>query len=243
MLPELRYRLADPSRLAVRSRPPEASAPTLCEIGWQARDGRRLWDRVAPPPGPGGRAAVAILAAGTPVDADGGPVAVESLVPGQAVLGRAGLETIVWVGAAFPDRDDAGAPPLYRIAAGALGFGRPASDVVLGHGAHVLVESARCRPLVGAERAFAPVGALEDGLRVIALRPPRGVATHGLACVGQATVSAAGLPVAAWHPASSPDPISARDLAPLVPPLWDDTFGAAPIPYLSASEARGLAGG
>ena len=221
---------------------PVPSPVLRCEVTWSdgaggnASEEREIADDAV------ARAAMASFAAATLLATPRGPAAVETLRPGDAVRvhGVAQPARLVWSGTALDPGGPAG--KSFRVMAHAFGSGRPAADVVLGPGAHVLLETRRCIPLCGVARAFSPVAALEDGVRVVAIRPPAPVAAFGLACAGQVALSASGLPVAAWHPAAAHGHARIGDLARAIPPLARAAFGPASLAYLSASEARDLAG-
>lgn len=219
--------------------------PTIaCDIAWCDADGQARWDRRALPDTPEIVAALSSFARGTLLLGPDGPVAVEDLVPGDRVAVRGGgTVSIDWIGALG---HRAAAPGLFRVAAHAFGASGPARDVLLGAGARVLVESPRCRALVGTDTAYAPVSAFEDGHRVAAIAPPGEVVTYGLACAGQEAVLAGGLAVGSTHPARALATNLKRsgpsDLARLFPQMSrTGGFGAARIPCLTMTEAQGLA--
>lgn len=208
--------------------------------GIAARDGRTL------PASSVIEAAVSSFARGTLLRGPRGPVSIEDLMPGDRVGVRGGgTARIDWIGArryaGVTDR-----PRFYRVAARAFGATGPEHVVLLGAHAHILIDSPRCRDLVGGPLAFAPVAAFEDGHCVTAIAPPGEVSVYGIACAGQEAVLAGGLPVESYHPARATGQSLTRtalaDIARLFPQRAGGAgFGAPAVPYLTFAEARSLA--
>lgn len=212
------------------------------ETCWLDAAGRERWDSLRLPLSEVAMGAVSAFARGTPVQTPRGEVAIEDLIPGDRVSTPEGSASVTWIGLrAYGPTDER--PTLYRVKEQTFGRDRPSGDIVLGAGAHVLVDSPRCRPLVGRDEAFAPIAALEDALRVIAVQPPGDVATYGIACEGQEAILVGGLPIETYHPARDMmrrvTPAMLEDMARLIPPLGHG-FGSARIPYLSMTEAQTL---
>jgi hypothetical protein len=100
------------------------------------------------------------VAAGTVVMTADGALPVEYLGPGDRVVTRAGMARVACV------RVTAGVCDVVRIAASALGHGRPEDAVVLAAGQPVLLRDWRARALYGAAQAVVPAGRLADGALV-----------------------------------------------------------------------------
>ncbi|SFI63527.1 Hint domain-containing protein [Jannaschia pohangensis] len=227
---------------------PDTRASAHYDIAWIDGHGAGAWDRRALPDTPEIEAAVSSFARGTILRGTRGPVAIEDLIPGDRLLTHSGGSVqIDWIGArsyhAGSER-----PRFYRVAAHAFGANGPDTDVILGSKAHILIDSPRCRPLVGANIAFAPLAAFEDGHRVRVIIPQGEVTVYGIACAAQEAVLADGLPIETYHPARttarSLNRTVLEDMARLFPQLADTGgFGAPRTPYLTMSEAQSLAMG
>jgi len=204
------------------------------------------WDRRSLADTPEIETAVQRLPRCTILRGSRGPIAIEALIPGDRLMTHSGGSVqIDWIGArSYPD--GAERPMFYRVAANAFGANGPETDVILGAQAHILIDSPRCRPLVGANIAFAPLAAFEDGHSVRAIVPPGEVTVYGIACTAQEAVLAEGLPIETYHPARttarSLNRTVLEDMARLFPQLSDTGgFGAPRTPYLTMSEAQSLA--
>ena len=234
-------------------RPPRQvveTAKVAFDIAWMDRDGVAKWDCLHLPDLPALDGAVVNLARGAVLRRPLGDVAIEDLMPGDRVAtASGGTVQIDWIGSRtiFPGTGSrAAAAPLYRIAAGAFGNAGPHQDTVVGAHARVLIQSPRCRDLVGTPTAFAPVAAFEDGSGVCAIHPPGAVTVYGIACSGQEAVLVGGLPLETYHPARATSQSLNRsvlsELARLFPHLSDRTgFSVPRIPHLSMTEAQELA--
>jgi hypothetical protein len=216
------------------------------DLAWLDHRGEALWDRRRLPARPEIDSAVASFARGTLFQGPQGPVAIEDLIPGDRVAASGGgTARIAWIGArSYAPHEER--PLFFRVAAHAFGAVGPAEDVVLGAHANVLVEDPRCRALVGADRAFAPIAAFADGHSVAAITPPGEVTVYGIACGSQVGLLAGGLPVESYHPARATGQSLTRSLLQEMNRLFPQTaegvgFGAPRIPYLSMVEAQGLA--
>lgn len=228
------------SRPVRRPNDADSRATAEFDLAWLGKRGTVMRDSRRLPDTPETDAAIATFARGTLLRGIRGPVAVEDLKPGDPVATRGGgTARIEWIGA----RDRHEGAKLFRVAPHAFGTNGPEAPVLLGPAAHVLIESARCRILVGGPLAFAPVAAFEDGHRVAAIQPPGGVTVYGLACVGQEALMVEGLAVETSHPARATARSLNRsvltDMTRLFPHLSETSdFGTQRIPHLTASEAR-----
>ncbi|GIT91106.1 hypothetical protein JANAI62_15610 [Jannaschia pagri] len=216
------------------------------DLAWINDRGSAIWDTRRLPDTPEIEGVVSCLARGAMLQSPRGPIAVEDLIPGDRVMTAGGGSTqIDWIGArSYPSISDR-RPLFYRVAARAFGGQGPKADTLLGAHAQILIDSDRCKPLVGARQAFAPLAAFEDGMNVVAVQPPGEVAVYGIACSGQEAVLVSGMAVETYHPArtitNSLTRVVLSDMARLFPHLTHGAgFGAPRIPYLSLSEAQGL---
>ncbi|MEL6206795.1 MAG: Hint domain-containing protein [Pseudomonadota bacterium] len=195
--------------------------------------------------------AFAALARGTLISTAEGPVAVEDLVPGILVeTTTSGPMPLLWVGSmtVYPEGTPGSggeAAGLTRLASDAFGFGRPALDLILGPRARVLYRSSGCRPLVGADQAFAPARAFVDGDGVIPLAPVSPVRVYHLGFHGQQAVRANGMEIESFHPGPDPAAVMMPDaldmflgLFPHIIRLSD--FGPIDTPRLTAFEVERL---
>lgn len=224
----------------------DARALAHYDLAWIDDRGAATWDRRALPDTPEMEAAVSSFARGAMLRGLHGPVAVEDLIPGDRVMTRGGgTAQIDWIGSR--SYLSAGERPMfYRVAARAFGASGPEQDVLLGSRAQILIDSPRCRPLVGGTLAFAPLSAFEDGHAVTAIVPHGEVTIYGIACAGQEAVLAGGLAVESYHPARATNRCLNRtmlaDMGRLFPHTATGTgFGAPRIPYLTPTEAQMLA--
>ncbi|WP_179380201.1 Hint domain-containing protein [Jannaschia marina] len=216
------------------------------DLAWIDHRGTATWDRRSLPDTPEVEAAVSSFARGTMLRGPRGPVAVEDLIPGDRVSVRGGgTAQIDWIGSrSYAGQDQR--PLFYRVAARAFGAFGPDQDILLGAAAHVLIDSPRCRELIGGPLAFAPIAAFEDGHRVAAIAPPGEVVVYGIACRTQEAMLAEGLPVESYHPARATAQSLTRTVLADMGRLFPQTatgagFGAPRIPYLTMTEARQLA--
>lgn len=133
-----------------------------------------------------------------------GMMAVEDLLPGDEVLTDLGYQTLLWHGSmsimpgARNPRPEIGT--MTRITADALGFGRPAPDLVLGPAARILHRSPATRVLTGTDTALVPVRDFIDGEQLIELRPIAPVRCYQLGFAQHACVNVNGIDVETLHP-------------------------------------------
>lgn len=133
-----------------------------------------------------------------------GMMAVEDLLPGDNVLTDHGYQTLLWHGTmsivpgARNPRPEIGT--MTRITADALGFGRPAPDLVLGPAARMLHRSPATRILTGADAALIPVRDFIDGDQLIELRRIAPVHCYQLGFAEHACVNVNGIDVETLHP-------------------------------------------
>lgn len=146
----------------------------------------------------------AALARGCLVQTEDGPVAVEDLLPGDRIQTDAGPQPLLWKGSRViaPQHQ---ALSLYRVAADALGPGRPMPDLLLGPAARLVSRRSMLANLIGAERALVPVAALADGDSVVQVRPVSSVQVFHLGFARHTIFTANGVEMDSAHP-GDPDP-------------------------------------
>lgn len=116
---------------------------------------------------------------GTMIDTDRGPVPVERLAPGDRVHTLdSRSQPVRWIGSRSVTRRDlladASLRPI-RIAAGALGAGRPVRDLVVSPQHRVLISDRRAQLLFGEAEVLVPAKALVNGSTICVERRLRPV--------------------------------------------------------------------
>lgn len=197
--------------------------------------------------------AFSAFARGTLIATPDGNTAIEDLEPGMMVLDENGRsDTISWIGSMtlYPPKE----PPapegagLTRFTSDALGMGRPMPDLILGPGARILHRDARCRELVGNDRALVPARSLADGSGIVALSPLMPVSVYHLMCAGgHRVLRANGVEVESFHPGTGLDTMIEPELLTLFMALFPNIdrergFGLMALPRLTRSEAESLLG-
>ncbi|MEL6208264.1 MAG: Hint domain-containing protein [Pseudomonadota bacterium] len=119
------------------------------------------------------------FAAGTLIETPTGPVPVERLSVGDLVLTRdAGAKPIQWLGQRRLTKGDLTVRPSLRpvrIAAGALGDGRPSTDLVVSPQHRLLIDDWRAEHLFGEPAVLAPAIGLMNDTSIRSILPPEGV--------------------------------------------------------------------
>ncbi len=233
--------------------PAQVRAPLVTrryDISWLTSTGEvDAATRIAPAT-PDFEETAAAFARGTLIATQGGPVAVEDLVPGMiAATAEGRMEPITWIGSInlFAPRGTGDTKPvtLTRITAESFGMARPMTDVVLGPRARLLLRDARCRPVAHSDTAFAPARAFVDGISVIEVRPAAPVTMFHIALRRHGTLRAAGLEVEAFHPgparAELTDPQLSGYFLSLFPQISNlGDFGPMIHPRLSAADVAAM---
>ena len=145
------------------------------------------------------------IARGMQISTDRGIVAVEDLLPGDAVkLSDGRFEPLLWKGQTPIHAHAPGQRPemsrLTRIAADALGIARPMPDLVLGPAARLFVRGGRVPRGEDADMTLMPVSALIDGAQVVELTPPGAVPTFHLGFAGHERITVQGVELESYHP-------------------------------------------
>jgi hypothetical protein len=138
------------------------------------------------------------FARGTLIATPSGPVAIEDLIPGDAVLTREGCALpLQWTGSMtlFPDMPVVKPELLQvtRVMTDHFAPGKPFADLLLGPGARIVGREAGNPVLM-------PAMALRDGLSMFAVRPRHPVQLHHLMLSRHAVILAGNVPVETWHP-------------------------------------------
>lgn len=209
---------------------------------WVVSDQRRRQRRVVQASG---------VVAGTMVQTTEGPLAIESLFPGDRVRAQDGSwQEVLWVGTrtltgaqlwAEPDlapvRLTAGA-----LGAGALGTGAPSADVLLAPDHHVALCSARARALFGADRVLVRARDLLDSGGALRAMGGRDVTYVSVAFDAHGLIDIAGLAVESYHPLThdrkSAMPDDMGRLAAILPELLGDPAYAGPLAARCLSRAE-----
>lgn len=173
-------------------------------IAWLTQNGEERYDTVVAPSLPVIESACASMARGALISTASGPVAVEDLVPGMLITtSEHGPIPLQWIGSyemSLREAQTADRGALFRVTSEAFGLSKPSQDLLLAPRAHILFSHSKCRALFGAEKAFAPVRAFEDGVSIFSVQPVSPIAVYNLGFDRQATVKANGLEMESFHP-------------------------------------------
>ncbi len=133
-----------------------------------------------------------------------GPMAVEDLLPGDNVMTSLGVQTLQWRGTMtiMPEAENPRAHmrTMTRITTDAMGYGRPAPDLVLGPAARLLQKSPAAKTLTGRDTVLIPARDYIDGSQIIELRPIAPVCCYQLGFARHACVNVNGIDVETLHP-------------------------------------------
>ncbi|MFZ3580944.1 Hint domain-containing protein [Loktanella sp. DJP18] len=145
------------------------------------------------------------LGRGAILQTDSGPRAVEDLWPGDRVLTVShGMQTLLWRGMMqIVPRSPQTRPEIgtmIRITAEAMGFSRPATDLVLGPTARIAHRAPGTQRLTGDATAFVPARDFVDQCSVVALQPITPVHAYQLGFADHVSISAGGIEVETLHP-------------------------------------------
>ena len=144
------------------------------------------------------------FARGTLIATDRGPMAVEDLLPGDMAMSGNKPVPIVWIGSTtyVPNVDarDSQLTRLFRITAEAFGFGRPATDILVGPGARMTLRRERLRSIIGKDTVLVPVSDYCDGDRIFEVNPPGAVQMFHVALARHGTLNVSGFEMESYHP-------------------------------------------
>lgn len=148
--------------------------------------------------------AAAAFARGTLLQTAGGPVAVEDLLPGDYIQTAQGAEPIHWIGSTnyVPRVEDSDSilTTLYRVTAGAFGPESPASDMIFGPSARILIRRDAFRAVIGHEAVFVPLADFADGERIIPIQPGGAVQMFHIGLRRHGVLRIGGIEMESYHP-------------------------------------------
>jgi hypothetical protein len=145
--------------------------------------------------------AAGAIARGTLLRTTAGPVAVEDLMPGDALCCAGGRsEQVLWIGSTLVAGGAQPTPSLTRVMPEAFGLGRPAADVLAGPAARILHARPELMPLTGAAEVLTPLADFRDGETVIQVTPPSSVRVYHILLARHCAFDAGGLAVESFHP-------------------------------------------
>ncbi|SIS67096.1 Hint domain-containing protein [Roseivivax lentus] len=144
------------------------------------------------------------FARGTLFQTVGGPVAVEDLLPGDYIQTANGSEPIHWIGSTnyVPRVEDSDSilTTLYRVTAAAFGLESPASDMIFGPSARVLVRRDAFRSVIGHDAVFVPLADFADGERIIPIQPGGSVQMFHVGLRRHGVLKIGGMELESYHP-------------------------------------------
>lgn len=191
---------------------------------------------------------VPCFTAGTLILTDRGERMVESLTPGDLVWTRDhGLQALRWIGLRHLSGDELRAAPKLRpirIAAGALGAGRPGRDLVVSPQHRVLVRSAIARRMFGADELLVPARQLIEHPGIDEIADDNGVTYVHLLFDRHEILKSNGAETESLFP--GPQALislgaQVEELFALFPQLRDDPAHFAPArPFATGAKARQL---
>mgnify|MGYP001795581835 CR=1 FL=1 len=137
-----------------------------------------------------------------------GPMAIEDVLPGDAIrLSNGRYEKLLWCGSMPISPVDHDTNPdhgsLTRITADALGLNRPSPDVVLGPTARLLHRAPAIRKLTGKSSAFIPARDFFDGTNFVALRPATPVIVYEIGFARHCSLTVNGIEIESLHPGTA----------------------------------------
>lgn len=190
---------------------PEASEHARCVVTmfWLDDTGEVATDSCQTQALPTFLDAFSALTSGAILQTRRGVIAVEDVRPGDDLrLADGSFDTVLWAGRMTlePGLSGPGAGTqrmLTRFTADALGFDRPAPDLLLGPSARILHRARGVRQLTGCDAAFIPAADFVDGNRVISVVPNTVTPVYQLGFAGQRRLNVNGLEVETMHPGTA----------------------------------------
>jgi len=155
------------------------------------------------------------IARGGVLKTDRGTVAIEDILPGDAVKTvENGFQTVLWRGAmsvvpsaSLPASATSGASThktpstkLIRMASDALGIARPMTDLLLGPYARLYHRSPTLQRVTGKEAAFVPAADFIDGINVVEVQPPTAVQVFQLGFAAHERIAVNGVEIDSQNP-------------------------------------------
>ncbi|MEO1638195.1 MAG: Hint domain-containing protein [Pseudomonadota bacterium] len=148
--------------------------------------------------------AFAALSHGAIVQTRRGVMSVEDVLPGDDLrLADGTFDTLLWRGSISLQPDASKQRHLTRITADAMGFNRPAPDLVLGPSARILHRASGVRRLTGCDAAFVPASDFIDGNHVLSLAPNAPLNVYQLGFKQQRCLSVNGIEIETLHPGTA----------------------------------------
>lgn len=192
----------------------------------------------------------ACFARGTLIEAEGGPVAVEDLTPGDLVRTKdAGLQPLRWISSCRLGSNDDEEPVLpIRIRADAMGELRPMQDLVVSRRFRFLVAKESCKALFGQDEMLSPVASFVDGDEITELYGRSDLDFFNLMLDAHQVIFANGLETESFHPGTygiaTMSTETRHHLARLLPHMSGDLtmFGPVARQRLRSFEAELLQG-
>jgi len=149
--------------------------------------------------------AFSAFARGTIFQTQLGPVAFEDLLPGDMVLTADGeFEKLTWKGSMMLVPSAEGQSPemrhLTRVAAEAMGLGRPSNDTVFGPSTRIVHRAPGIKTLTGQSTALVPLRDFIDGVNIVELTPMTSVQVFHIAFEEHQRLVTGGIEVESYHP-------------------------------------------
>ncbi len=150
------------------------------------------------------------IARGGLLKTDRGTMAIEDILPGDKVMTVThGFQTVKWRGATtlVPHATDQNPKMgrLIRVSADALGFGRPAPDLMLGPAARLFHRSAQLQRVTGHTGAFVPASDFVDGVNIVEIQPQAAVQTFQLGFDAHERITVNGVEIDSQNPGARHD--------------------------------------
>lgn len=145
------------------------------------------------------------IARGGLLATDRGVVAIEDILPGDQVKTISnGFQTVLWRGSMSivpnsPIHSERHSK-LVRVAADALGIGRPMPDLLLGPYARLYHRSPALQRVTGHDAAFVPVQDFVDGINVVEIEPQTAVEVFQIGFSGHERFAVNGVEIDSQNP-------------------------------------------
>jgi len=191
-----------PQSRAVAGREHDSMPRHRVRFSYVARGGHVVEESHAIPWLAAYRGLCAAFARGTLIATGNGPVAIEDLLPGDAVLTHdEGAQPLRWIGSTTlrlrGGGDDTDAGGALRMLGDRLGPGRPSPDLILHESARILMPQ---ETHGGQQGTLVPLASLVDDVSVIRSRPVSPLEFFNLAFDRHQIISANGVATESFHP-------------------------------------------
>ncbi|MEM9580884.1 MAG: Hint domain-containing protein [Pseudomonadota bacterium] len=190
------------------------------------------------------------FARGTLINAPGGPIAVEDLIPGdriETVDGR--ICPVVWIGSTtYVPAQTAPATTLTRLIRlldGGFGAHTNLGDLMLGPAARLVQRRSALEHSIGVSAVLTPIHDFEDGHTAVEITPPSPVRLFHLRLPAHAAIYAGGRPVETYHPGKLDVDAMGENMRSLFLSLFPDVetfddFGPLNYPRMSRETLESL---